>query len=170
MSSLDSTNSISTPGVYSGSASPIDYSIALSPWTLSATSAPSEGLVDEDSWTNIRFVTPAIQTFQIGGSGSTIYGYTVDDPDVTSGHFVYATDSLNPEVVRVNFARMACHFLVDLTPATGLEEVLEKTTEIREYYCSLEGWQRPALAAETSVAANPEVRSFVRDPFTVSGE
>ena len=118
----------------------------------------------------IRFVTPAIQTFEIGTGSSTIYGYTIDDPDARSGHFVYSVDSLDPQVVQAKIARMACHFLVDLTPASGLEEVLEKTTEIREYYCSLDSWHRPALAAETSVTANPGVASYVRESFTYSEE
>jgi hypothetical protein len=67
-------------------------------------------------------------------------------------------------------ARMACHFLVDLTPASGLEEVLEKAAEIREYYCSLENWRMPALTGEAPVAVNPEVLSYVRESFTYSEE
>jgi hypothetical protein len=170
MSSLDSTNLISTPEASSDSASQIGYSLALSPWTFDVSLGDRDELITRANGANIRFVTPAIQTFEIGASGSMIYGYTIDDPGVRSGHFVQTLDSLDPQVVQAKIARMACHFMVDLTPASGLEEVLEKTMEIREYFCSLENWRRPALAAETSVAANPGVVSYERDPFTYSEE
>ncbi len=142
----------------------------MSPWTFEAALDQNEELIQQANATNIRFVTPAIHTFQIEGSGSTIYGYAIDDPRARSGHFVHAWDPFEPQVVQATIARLACHFLVDLTPASGLEEVLEKTNEIREYYGSLEGWRSPVIAAEVSVAVNPEVESYVRDSFTLSGE
>jgi hypothetical protein len=117
---------------------------------------------------NIRFVTPAVQAFQVGAGGSTIYGYSVNAPGARSGHFVQAWDSIDPQELQAKLARMACHFLVDLTPASGLDEVLEKAAEIREYYCSLENWHTPALAKEVSVAFNPEIATYVRDSFSYS--
>lgn len=142
----------------------------MSPWTFEAPSDSQEESILQAGGPSIRFVTPAIQTFEFGESGSKIYGYTIDDPGVRTGHFVRTWDSLDRKEVQAKIARMACHFLVDLTPASGLEEMLEKTTEIREYHCSLEGWQLPAISSEVSVAANPEVASFVRDSFSFSEE
>ena len=168
MSSLGSFNSISTPEASSDSVSQNGYSLALSPWMYNASlGQPDESILHADV-TNIRFVTPAIQTFQIDADGSTLYGYRVDDPGVRSGHFVQAWDSLDPRELQAKMARMACHFLVDLTPTSGLNEVMEKTAEIREYYCSLENWRMPALTEESSVAINPVIVSYERDSFTYS--
>ena len=129
-----------------------------------------DGSILQTDAANIRFVTPAIQAFQIGGDGSTLYGYRVDDPGAKSGHFVQAWDSLDPRELQVKMVRMACHFLVDLTPVSGLDEVLEKAEEIREYYCSLENWRMPALSGETPIAVNSEIVSQVRESFTYSEE
>jgi hypothetical protein len=110
--------------------------------------------------------------FQIGSNGSTLYGYSIEDFGARSGHFwqAWAWDLLDSQELQVKMARMACHFLVDLTPSPGLEEVLEKTAEIREYYCSLESPSLPVFAEEVSVAVNSEVLTHVRDSFTYSEE
>jgi hypothetical protein len=170
MSSLDWTNSIDTPGASSGSLSQIDYSIALSPWKFDGSFTWPEGEIALNDVANIRFVTPAVQTFQIGATGSTLYGYSVNDPGIRSGHFVQAWDSIDPRELQAKMARMACHFLIDLTPATGLEEVLEKAAEIREYYCSLENWRMPALPAVASVDFNPEIATSQRESFSYPEE
>jgi hypothetical protein len=66
--------------------------------------------------------------------------------------------------------KMACHLLVDLTPATGLEELLEKAAEIRDYYCSLANWTGPAISQTGSIKASPIVKSFERDSFAYAEE
>ncbi|MHB1674832.1 MAG: hypothetical protein ACYCSP_11370 [Acidobacteriaceae bacterium] len=66
--------------------------------------------------------------------------------------------------------KMACHFMVDSTPASGMEEMLEKATEIRDYYCSLANWRAPALPETTSISVNPIVTSHEREPFTYTEE
>ncbi|MHB2007749.1 MAG: hypothetical protein ACYCOX_06840 [Acidobacteriaceae bacterium] len=66
--------------------------------------------------------------------------------------------------------KMACHFMVDSTPALGMEEMLEKATEIRDYYCSLANWRAPALPETTSISVNPIVTSHEREPFTYTEE
>lgn len=115
-------------------------------------------------------VGPSFQTFQIAGVDSTLFGYSFDDSGSSGGHYVQVWDSLSPREMRATMLRMACHFLVDMVPTSGLDEMLEKTIELRDYYCSLANWSAPALIAPIPVAVAPVVARYERDSFSYPEE
>jgi hypothetical protein len=118
----------------------------------------------------IDLVAPALQTFQIVGDNSTLLGYSLEDVSANSGHFVLTGYQMDQSELQARMLKMACHLVIDLTPEKGLQEMLEKTTEIREYYCSLANWHMPVLEEGTSIAVNPGVVSYEREPFSYSEE
>lgn len=79
-------------------------------------------------------------------------------------------DSVSPEEIRAKMLRIACHVLVDHIPVSGLGEVLEKVSEIRDYYCSLANWRKPALAAAMPSVVAPVVARYERDSFSYPEE
>jgi hypothetical protein len=166
MSSLDSINSTSIQEASSGSALQIAYTTALfrNPFDLiGAWAAPAIGA-------SAHFAEPSFQTFQITGPDSMVLGYSFDDLGLSSGHFVEVWDALSPIELRTKMLRMACHFLVDMVPPSGLDEMLEKAADIREYYCSLANWSTPALPETVPVAVNPVITSYERESFSYPEE
>ena len=142
----------------------------MSPWT-------SDALVDF-CWSfnppltqsNIKLVTPELTAFQYDAAGGTLYGYTIDNLHAKTAHFIHTLETFDPNEVKLKLARMACHLLIDLTPSQGLEEMAGKVAEIRDYYCSVADWQRPALGPEISVPFNPAMVTYQREPFVLSEE
>lgn len=130
----------------------------------------NEAWIPQLSAVDTHFVTPAFHAFQSVDDDSTLFGYNLEDVGIRSGHFVRAWDPIDPAELQGKILKMACHLVVDLTPTAGLQEMLEKATEIRDYYCSLANWQKPAITEDTSVAVNPAVASYEREPFSYPEE
>jgi hypothetical protein len=130
----------------------------------------NEGWVSDLPFGDPRFTIPSFQTYQIVGASSTTLGYSFNDPGASGGHFVQVFGSPDPEQVKARMLNFACHFLVDLTPVDGLQELLEKTSEIRDYYCSLANWQVPAAADPIPVSVNPLVARYERASFSYPEE
>jgi hypothetical protein len=166
MSFFDSIGSTNTQEASSGSVLPIDSITALSRFPFDRFSNWTE-VWTPSGWTpDIHLVTPALQAFQIVGGNSTLLGYSLEDTRTNSGHFVLTGNPTDENELQARMLKLACHLVVDLTPEKGLREMLDKATEIREYYCSLANWQTPAIADEPSVTVNPGVVSYEREPFS----
>ena len=116
------------------------------------------------------FLTPSFQTFQIASIDSTVLGYSVEDMESNGGHFIEVGSSLTQDQAQTTMLRLACHILIDFIPTSGLNEVMERAIEIRDYYCSLANWRSPALPQASSIAVNPDVTSYERDSFTYTEE
>jgi hypothetical protein len=113
---------------------------------------------------------PSVQAYQIVNADSATLGYSIEEPGSNSGHFVRIIGSPDPDELKSRVLRFACNFLVDLTPIEGLQELLERASEIREYYCSLANWQMPALAEPKTVPVNPSISSYERASFSYPEE
>ena len=86
----------------------------------------------------IRLVTPALQTFQIHDADDSVWGYRYEGVGLAGGHFIRAWDPPSRSILEERFLKLACHMILDMTPAAGLGEFLERASEIREYYSSLQ--------------------------------
>jgi hypothetical protein len=113
-------------------------------------------------------VRPAaeLQVFQLSNDSSTLLGYSLQDAGNNSGHFLATGFDTDAAELQTRMLRLACHVTVDMTPDKGLQEVLERASEIREYYCSLANWKPTPLTTESTVEVNPVVTSYEREPFT----
>jgi hypothetical protein len=128
----------------------------------------SEVLIPEPSESALVRVAAGLQVFQLVNESSSLLGYSLQDAGNNSGHFVTTTGfpKTDPAELQTRVLRLACHVMVDMTPDKGLQEMLEKASEIREYYCSLANWKPTLLTTEATVAVNPAVTSYEREPFT----
>ena len=162
MYSKDWTNSMDTPEVSSAFASQIVSTPAwsLQRFDLCDMQVPSTGGI----------IQSVFQTYRIETGDSTVVGYSLDAEMEQGRHFVRLLDSLTQEQRDAKLLRFACHYLVDATPDSGLHEVLEKVSEMKEYYCSLQNWHAPALPPVTSLETATISNSFERAPFSYPEE
>jgi hypothetical protein len=170
MQSQDLKRSIDTPGAYSDSVLPMNSIGVLAPALPDSQFELIGGYMSLPFCSAPLVIEPTLHTFQIELDQSTLVGYSYGEDEAKSGHYIHMTASLDPDLLRARMLKLACHFMVDFTPASGLEEMLEKSIEVRDYYTSLQNWVPTPLPNPEPVMFSPVSAVYEREGFSFSEE